>query len=206
VHPEAGVLRCVRRAAICHLARCAPPTGAQCSPTGAQIQATRLVPLLSPKQKIADATGRVFLAERQIRRLQDKLQHEQQATQWLEQELARAREREAQAHRDREVAELVRDRVSQQLADATRQLETAAAAAAQQVADLTAEAAEAQQDAEARADEAEGQVQCIACCAAVRSYLPSCGHLVMCHACAARCKACPMCYKKLRIGRKVFLS
>ena len=174
------------------------------SPGPLQIHATRLIPLLSPKQEIADATGKVFLAERETRRLREKLQQEQETVRWLQQQVIDARTQAADAARDREVAELVRDRVSKQLAEAARD----ATAAAEQLARLTADAAQQVDDAEARVEKAEAQVQCVVCFDAPRSHLPGCGHLSMCHGCAARVnpQACPICKKKFRAARKVFLS
>ena len=169
------------------------------------LQATRLLPpppKPAPQQQHTD--GLVFLAERESRRLREKLQQEKELTQWLEQEVRDVRVRGAETARELETAELARDRVSRQLADATRQL----AAAAEQMKQHTAAAAAAAAAAADKLDDVETRLQCIACCTAARSYLPSCGHLSMCHACAARVlpQACPICKKKYRTGRTVFLS
>jgi rubrerythrin len=173
-----------------------------------------------PKQEITDPNGRVFLAERESRRMREKLLQEQDLTRWLEQQLQEARglavtaalqwEQQLQEARGqaltevllREQAEVVRDRLAQQLAESAQAVQAQAQAAAQKL-----------REAEGRFDEAESLVQCIVCYASPRSYLlEACGHVIMCHACAKKVKprACPLCKAAYTFStakkRRVFLS
>lgn len=131
-------------------------------------------------------SGKLFLAEREIGRLREKLKADQDQLRDVQRMWHAACTEAARLQADAVQAQARLAQTSEQLTQTGEQLKTM----------------------QQRLDRVETRLQCVVCYDATRSYLPSCGHLSMCDACAERVKprACPICKKKYRTARKVFLS
>lgn len=115
-----------------------------------------------------------------------------------ESNLAAELEYELQAERVRRVA-------SEQLA---AQSELALLETQQRLAEAERRAADAQEQATDLRDkvtELEERTLCIVCLSAERSRLPACNHLCMCDGCAIKTRQCPVCRRRFRTSKTVYL-
>lgn len=115
-----------------------------------------------------------------------------------ESNLAAELEYELQAERARRVA-------SEQLA---AQSELALLETQQRLAEAERRAADAREQATDLRDkvaELEERTLCIVCLSAERSRLPACNHLCMCDGCAIKTRQCPVCRRRFRTSKTVYL-
>lgn len=115
-----------------------------------------------------------------------------------ESNLAAELEYELQAERARRVA-------SEQLA---AQSELALLETQRRLAEAERRAADAREQATDYRDkvaELEERTLCIVCLSAERSRLPACNHLCMCDGCAIKTRQCPVCRRRFRTSKTVYL-